>query len=101
MGGSLLLAYGKLFHSLGFSSKLGHAVDLDAVREDFRSLWIDTSSLDPLLAVAAREAGFVDRLVFGSDAPWGSASAVRRALGETLPAEMEDILLRGQTFLGE
>jgi aminocarboxymuconate-semialdehyde decarboxylase len=94
MGGSLLLAYGKLFHSLRVGGKTGQPFDPDTIDEALRSVWYDTSSLDPVLALAAREAGFVERLLFGSDAPWGTPTAARHALHASLPDATEAILER-------
>jgi aminocarboxymuconate-semialdehyde decarboxylase len=98
MGGSLLTAYGQLFHSLGSASK-GGQFDVDAVRADLRSLWFDTSSLDAVLTTAVRETGLLDRLVFGSDSPWGSAAAAWQALRTHLPDDAGRILGRGETVI--
>lgn len=93
MGGSLLLSYEKLFHSLRMG-KLDQGTDPHEVDEDLRSIWYDTSSLDPVLALAATETGLVDRLLFGSDAPWGSPSAAWEALRANLPHATGAVLER-------
>jgi aminocarboxymuconate-semialdehyde decarboxylase len=99
MGGSLLLAWGKLFHSLESASGHGDGTDPGAIREDLAKVFFDTSSLDPMLAVAAQEAGVIDRLIFGSDAPWGSAVASAAALHRDLPQHEVAILQRGEAVL--
>ncbi|WP_019181105.1 amidohydrolase family protein [Microbacterium yannicii] len=96
MGGSLLLAYSKLFHSLRMAGKTGQAIDPNAIDEDLRSIWYDTSSLDPVLALAAQDAGYVERLLFGSDAPWGSAGAAWQALRDNLPDATGAVLARAE-----
>jgi aminocarboxymuconate-semialdehyde decarboxylase len=99
MGGSLLTAFDKFFHSLAMASKTGGQVDVEAVHADVRALWFDTSSLDPVLATAAREADVVDRLIFGSDAPWGNAVAASDALRSSFPEEADRIRARGATAI--
>jgi aminocarboxymuconate-semialdehyde decarboxylase len=99
MGGALLLAHDQLFHSLAFAAKTGADQDLDGIRGDLQTFWYDTSSLDGLLALAAREHGYLDRLLFGSDAPWGSAVAASLALREHLPEEAEAVRARSAAVL--
>jgi predicted TIM-barrel fold metal-dependent hydrolase len=100
MGGSLLTAWEKLFHSLDAAGGHGDGLDADAVRRNLAELYFDTSSIDPVLSVAAQEAGVIDRLVFGSDAPWGNAVASVTALRSELPDEASAVLQRGATVLG-
>ncbi len=99
MGGSVMLAHSKLFHSLSLPGKLSGGADVEEIRAHLHSFFYDTSSLDPVLAVGARQAGLVDRLIFGSDAPFGSAVSSYRTLEEILPDDRKSILERGAVAL--
>ncbi|MEU4245323.1 amidohydrolase family protein [Actinoplanes sp. NPDC026619] len=100
MGGSLLVARGKLADSLERGALHNSSFDAPGVLGQLDGLWFDTSSIDPVLALAARQAGANDRLVFGSDAPWGSATRVITELRSLLPsAEADGVLARGAELL--
>jgi len=102
MGGNLLVARAKLAESLERGAAHGSQFDAPAVLAALDGLWFDTSSIDPVLTLAAREAGAVDRLVFGSDTPWGSATRVVAAMREHLaPDEVDAVLARGEELLGK
>jgi aminocarboxymuconate-semialdehyde decarboxylase len=100
MGGNLLVALGKLADSLDRGKRPSTDLSSEHVLGLLETIWFDTSSIDPVLTLAAREAGAVDRLVFGSDAPWGSAVAVSRALDSNLdPEEARAVRERGAALL--
>jgi aminocarboxymuconate-semialdehyde decarboxylase len=75
MGGTLPFQWHKLLHSASFTSHTGAEPNLARLEEELRRFHYDTSSIDDACVLAARQAGIVDRLVFGSDAPWGTATA--------------------------
>ncbi|MDP9793026.1 aminocarboxymuconate-semialdehyde decarboxylase [Catenuloplanes nepalensis] len=100
MGGNLLVARAKLAESLERGAAHGSDYDAPAVLAALDGLWFDTSSIDPVLALAARQAGADDRLVFGSDTPWGSATRVVTELRTLLtPAEVDAVLARGAALI--
>lgn len=100
MGGILLVSQSKLADSLERGKLLGHAPDATEVVAEFDRLWFDTSSIDPILSLAARETGSIDRLVFGSDSPWGSAVKVSNAMRENLsPEECDAVRARAANLL--
>jgi aminocarboxymuconate-semialdehyde decarboxylase len=102
MGGSLLVARAKLAESLERGAQHGNSFDAAGVLAAVDGLVFDTSSIDPVLALAAREAGAVDRLVFGSDTPWGSATRVVDELRSLLTGpEVDAVLARGADLLGK
>jgi predicted TIM-barrel fold metal-dependent hydrolase len=101
MGGNLLVAASKLADSLVRGKLHDENHDADAIIDLFTSrVWYDTSSIDPVLALAAREAQAIDRLVFGSDSPWGCAVKAMGALRSVLdPDEVAAVLARGASLL--
>lgn len=99
MGGALLGHLGKLGENLRVFERIAPAVDAAAVEAQLRSLWLDTSGLDAVSAEAARVHGFAERLVLGSDAPWGSAVEARGAVEGHFPEAAEAILHRGATVV--
>ncbi|MFJ4828630.1 amidohydrolase family protein [Streptomyces sp. NPDC088747] len=102
MGGTLLVARAKLAESLERGSQHGNGFDAPGVLAALDGLWFDTSSIDPVLTLAAREADAVGRLVFGSDTPWGSATRVTNELRSRLtPSEVDAVLARGADLLGK
>ncbi|MFE9686698.1 amidohydrolase family protein [Streptomyces sp. NPDC006285] len=74
MGGALPHHWHKLLRNASFISQ--GAASLQPIRlvEHLRRFSYDTSHLDAAYVVAAREAGLIDRLVLGSDAPWGKSA---------------------------
>ena len=105
MGGSLLVSRTKLADSLARTADHPLLVDLrnadvDGVQAAVDSLWLDTGGIDDVLAHAARLAGAVERLVFGSDALWGSPTAVAGRLRDYFtPSEVQGVLGRGANLL--
>ncbi|MFJ4620335.1 amidohydrolase family protein [Streptomyces sp. NPDC088812] len=97
MGGSLLVSQAKFADSLQRGKRHEETRDADAVLALLREhVWYDTAALDPVLALAARQAQVVDRLVFGSDSPWGSAPRAMAALRANLSQpEADGVLARG------
>ncbi|GAA1650348.1 amidohydrolase family protein [Actinoplanes couchii] len=97
MGGSLLVSRSKLADSLERGRRHAESHDPDTILALLRDrVWYDTSAIDAVLTLAARQAGVVDRLVLGSDAPWGSATRTLAAMRDHLsPAEVAGVLARG------
>ncbi|MFJ4840652.1 amidohydrolase family protein [Streptomyces sp. NPDC088746] len=100
MGGNLLVARSKLAESLERGAQHGDRFEASEVLSALDGLWFDTSSIDPVLTLAARRADAIDRLVFGSDSPWGTATRVTEELRSRLsPPEADAVLARGADLL--
>lgn len=103
MGGALPIQYDKLTHSLHGMVLHGDAsVDVEAVLAELNGLWFDASTIDPVTTLAMELSFGLERVVFGSDAPWGSAAATRSKLHANVAPEVaEAILARGITLWKE
>lgn len=83
MGGLLPFSWPHLMRASAMADHLPPGTDADRLRSlptQLRRFWFDTSSVDEVSYIAARNSFGIDRLVFGSDASYGSPVKVRRTL---------------------
>jgi aminocarboxymuconate-semialdehyde decarboxylase len=95
MGGALPYQWHQLLRSASFASHADPGTEPARLAEELRRFYYDTSSIDRTYVIAAREAGLTDRLVFGSDAPWGDPiTSVASIEGcDLLTPEEKDLIL--------
>ncbi|MEU9734758.1 amidohydrolase family protein [Streptomyces sp. NPDC048002] len=102
MGGALPHHWHKLMRSASVMARFDATLQPEALESQLRRFTYDTSSLDEGHVFAAREAGLIDRLVLGSDAPWGSpVESVATITGsrQLSPPEKDHVLANGGALL--
>lgn len=98
-GGTIPFGWAKLRHNAAAAAEIGAPLAgpadpeiLGRLDEQIRRFHFDTSTFEGCHGPAVQSAYGLDRLVFGSDAPWGSpveaAAALAQALGEPAAAQI-------------
>lgn len=97
MGGALPLQWGRLLDTAEFATQFDSNPELGSLGDGLRGFHFDTSTLDDTAVFAARRAGLVERLVFGSDAPLSDmARAVASVQDSALLSSAEKVAILDQ-----